>query len=140
MHAKTAPDCNCISPHCSLLTAQVCLELVRLQLCYDRCWVHVWLLSCTTKQVSAHHQCCVTRRVHAWLHELNRQGRAREVLEHLQQTQWAFTPAVAADLLQAAARSGYLDSLAQGGPARCAFRCMNSQLASWHDRLQGLLE
>lgn len=59
-------------------------------------------------------------RVQAWLHELNRQGQAQQVLEQGQDPQYAFTPQVAAEYMQAAVRSGFMDRLAEGGPARHA--------------------
>ena len=62
-------------------------------------------------------------RVQAWLHELNRQGKAKEALQAAQAPQHAFSAGVAAEYLTAAVRSGYMDKLAQGGAARCPSCC-----------------
>lgn len=55
----------------------------------------------------------------AWLHELNKQRKAQEVMQAAQAPQYAFSEGTAAEYLTAAVRSGYMDKLAQGGAARC---------------------
>ena len=69
-------------------------------------------------------------RVQAWLHELNKQRKAQEVMQAAQAPQYAFSEGTAAEYLTAAVRSGYMDKLAQGGAARCRLF-----LCSWSARL-----